>query len=267
MSVVISSSLVLDTSYISRTNAAQILYKSYTGTVTASANNTDAINLTTETTYDRWKPGVTASDWKIEFPENYDINCVGIGAHNLGTTRTAIAIQYFDGAAWVTIQDMLPADDSAIMMIFDTLSYFKIYRLLLNGPGVDAEIGVLKIGKTLQMQRGIYGGHSPILLSANTEIRNNFSERGNFLGKYITRSGYSTSFAWSNLTSEWYREHFQPFVKYIKTGACFIAWRPTEYPQEVAYGWVNEDITPSNSGTRNFMDVSFSFLGHNYEFN
>jgi len=138
------------------------------------------------------------------------------------------------------------------------------WRIRITGDTVPT-IGVIFIGRTLEMQRAIYGGHSPITLSRVTKRTPVNSESGNNLGLSVVRRGVSTSFSWNNLTAQWYRNNFDPFVRYAtqSAGTFFIAWRPSKYPNEVGYCWVDaNDITPSNNGTRNLMDVTMPVKGH-----
>jgi hypothetical protein len=108
------------------------------------------------------------------------------------------------------------------------------------------------------MQRGLYGGHSPINLSRVTVSRSNRSEGGQFLGRYIVRSGFKTSAEWGHLTASWYRENFDPFVESATQYPFFFAWRPETFPDEVAYCWTDGDIQPANMGIKTLMSVGIN---------
>ena len=113
------------------------------------------------------------------------------------------------------------------------------------------------------MTRTIFGGHSPITLSAKTEYRNSVSETGQWLGRSIARQGTETEYSFTLVDDLWYRENFQPFVESAKTNPFFIAWRPDLYPDEVAYVWTTEDIKPQNrGGSTRLMNFAFSVEGH-----
>ncbi len=62
----------------------------------------------------------------------------------------------------------------------------------------------------------------------------------------------------SQMTARWYRDWFDPFVEAARRYPFFIAWNPLRFPDEVLYGWCNEDIQPTNQGRRDFMSVGFS---------
>jgi hypothetical protein len=91
-------------------------------------------------------------------------------------------------------------------------------------------------------------------------IRPNKSERGQWLGRSIIRGGSAGSWSWRHLKADWYRTYFDPFVESARTQPFFIAWRPETYPV-AAYCWTEGDITPSNMGVKDFMQVTLEAEG------
>ena len=124
------------------------------------------------------------------------------------------------------------------------------------------ELGVIYAGAALEMQRGIYGGHSPIVLNSKTDYQSTMSESGQFLGRTINREGIETSYKWNHLTPEFYRTDFQPFVNSAKRLPFFLLWRPDTYTDAV-FGYTTSDISPSNmTGGSRLMEVGFNMKGH-----
>jgi hypothetical protein len=145
------------------------------------------------------------------------------------------------------------------MIFFATVSA-RYWRLKVVST-VQPILGVWYVGETLAMQRGLYGGHSPITLSRTTVVRATKSEGGQFLGRYIVRAGVRTSAQWSNLTASWYRENFDPFVEAAREYPFFFAWRPSQYPEEIGFCWMDGDVAPRNQGQRNYMSVGIDMDG------
>jgi hypothetical protein len=264
MSVIISTDLILTPGPATEPlGHARIGYKKITGTIAASTFEAGfpASDADNEMTYNHWKPTAMPATWEIDAGSSVDANYIGIAAHTCGTDQTTVIAEYWDGAAWQTISSTLPAlnDDSPIMFIFNTLTRTK-YRVRLTGS-TTPRIGVIYMGVTLDMMRGIYGGHSPITLSRMTETRPVKSEGGQFLGRSIIRKGSFGSWSWNHLTPGWYRLNFDPFVEHARIKPFFIAWRPGSYPNEIGYCWTNDDIKPSNMGLVDLMEVSFSAEG------
>lgn len=262
--IVVSPSLVAQSNIVDGRgyplNHARIGYQTLTRGAVITASSEDAMwpasALGNGLTYERWKP-TSVPAW-VQFDAGQPVECdyFGLAAHNLGTVGAVFAVQYSDdGSSWSTVEAVQPADDKPVMLLFEpiTARYWRI--TLTEAVGF---IGVAYIGRVLEMQRGMYGGHSPGTLSRRTEILPNRSESGQFLGRSIIRQGLATSFDWSNLTARWYRDWFDPFVEAARRYPFFIAWNPLRFPDEVLYGWCNEDIQPTNQGRRDFMSVGFS---------
>ena len=210
-------------------------------------------------TYESWIPTTVPAWIKVDAGTAIECDYFGIAAHNIGSTGASITCQYsLDNVIWEDITVASFTTDTPIIISFApvTARYWRIYI-----TGVAPTIGVWYVGKGLQMQRPIYGGHSPVTMSRNTVVRSNRSEGGQFLGRYIVRSGVSTQYAYKNLTADWVRGCFDKFILSAREYPYFIAWRPLDYPREVAYGWTTKDISPSNIGIRDLMQVSFDIQG------
>lgn len=239
-----------------------------TGTLTASSETAlhPAYAAGLPNTYDSWIPASIPAHIDCDAGAVASVDYIGIAAHTLGSSGCTFKLQY--SADGITYSDATPnmtvPNDTPIMVFFAEASA-RYWRLDISA-GSAPIIGTWYAGKSLAMQRAIYGGHSPITLSRQTVIRSNKSEGGHFLGRYIVRSGVSTSAQFKNLTADWYRTYFDPFVLAARTMPFFFAWRPLEYPAEVAYAWTAGDIVPQNMGVRDLMSVSIDMQGvGNYE--
>lgn len=238
---------------------ARIGYRTVTrnATVTASSATTGfpASAIKNPLTYERWLPLSAPATLTIDAGAMVIADYVGIGAHTLGSTGATVTISYSEnGIDWTDVLHAAPANDNAIMALFEPV-LARYWRIHINRV---AEIGVVYIERALVMQRSIYGGHSPGTLSRQTEIEPSRSVTGQFLGRSIVRQGFATSYQWSNLSAAWYRANFDPFVESALRNPFFIAWRPDRFPDEVLYAWCNDDISPTNMGIRDLMQVGFS---------
>lgn len=217
----------------------------------------DAVNIFTN---EYWRPNVMPATWTVDAGTGVDTDYIGIAAHTLGTSAASVAIEYStNGVDWTELYNFAPANNAPIMLIYETITA-RYWRLSVTGATAP-RIGVVYIGQMLQMQRPIYGGHSPITLSRNTTIYNQLTDAGQFTARSITRQGNSGSYAWKNLTADWYRQYFDPFVRAARRVPFFIAWRPITFPTEVGFVWTTSDIKPSNMGVRDLMEVSMEVAG------
>ena len=214
-------------------------------------------------TFERWRPATGTVTAVFIASAAASTDYVAIGAHNLGTAGATVTIATAAtvGGALTTRATLTPADNKPIYIEFTAASVQEV-RVTLTG-GTNREVGVVYAGKQLIMSRFIYGGHSPITLSSQTQYRNSVSETGQWLGRTIARQGLQTEYNFTLVDDEWYRENFEPFVQSAKKTPFFIKWRPDLYPLEAAYVWTTGDITPSNrgGGTR-LMQFSFGVEGH-----
>ena len=247
---------------------SRIGHQSYTrtGTVTASSAAVDfpADAPLNELTYEFWRPTALPATWDLDVGSEVDVNYFGIAAHTLGSSGCTISIQSSeDNTTWDVIDTLTPTDNSPIMFLFESVTA-QYYRLAIAGSSIPS-IGVIYIGTVLEMLRPCYAGLTPISLSRDSVIRPNRSEGGQWLGRSVIRSGSSMSVNYSNLENGWTRSTFRDFINDAVIYPFFFAWRPDNYPEDVGYVWVSEDIKPSNSGTRDLMNVSIQMSGLSIE--
>ena len=230
-----------------------------TGSSTAGIAGFPLLSVANPLTYERFVPSASPALIVIDAGVPVEVDYIGIAAHTL-SGRTVLLQSSTDGSTWTTRLSMTVDNNETILGLISpiTARYWRISVTWTTAP----QIGVLYIGKSLAMQRAIYGGHSPITLARNTVIQPNVSDTGQWVGRSIIRQGYRSSYEWNNLTAAWYRANFDPFVKAARTDPFFIAWRPSQFSEEVVYGWTTGDIIPSNMGIRDLMSVSMSVEGY-----
>lgn len=240
---------------------ARIGYKN----LLVATTTTEAGAMLIPNTWERYRPTSGSKSVKFQM-SSASIDFVGIAAHNAGTQDGGVNISVGYAATvggGVTNLDTMQFNDSngAVMILFDAVTAQEII-ITFNAATNGLELGVIYAGKALEMPHGIYGGHAPIELSANTKYQSTMSDSGQFLGRNITRQGIETSYAWRHLQPDFYRASFQPFVKSARLLPFFLKWRPDTY-EDTAFGYATNDIKPSNmSGGARLMEVSFNMKAH-----
>lgn len=232
-------------------------------TVTSERPLFEGINVVDPLTYNAWQPDSVPASLTCDAGTAVNVDYLGIGGHTLGDSNATITIQHStDGINWTNLAEYAPANNNPIMLISEEPIFARFWRVNILAADTQPLIGVIYIGEALQMQRPLYGGHSPIDLSRVTKAQPTESEEGQFLGRSVIRMGNATTFEWSNLTDRWYRDFFDPFVRAARTLPFFIAWYPEKFPEGVGYCWLpNPDIKPVNAGVRNLMTVSMTVKG------
>jgi hypothetical protein len=216
-------------------------------------------------TADRWAFTATGADLILfTLPVNKGIDTVCIGAHNLGSSGATVEIFYDADASAGGLISLAPAqtplDNTAIMFHIGTLVSARRIQINITNAAGSVFIGSVYAGIALQMQRPFFAGHSPLPLSAKTIRYSSMTEGGNFVGEQIRRLGFTTSAPFKNLSNDWYRTYFQPFVIHARTLPFFFAWNLEQYSTDVGYCKTSEDITPSY-GSLDMFNVSFDMVG------
>jgi hypothetical protein len=207
-------------------------------------------------TYEFWRPVSGSGTITAQFTQQI-IDYVGIASHNLAGGSVTVE-RSTDGTNWTTIRTVTPINNSPLMFLFEPVQAAYI-RVAVNAT--NASVAVIYTGKTLEMQRAVFGGISPINFTRNTVIRPNESESGLWLGRNVIRRGSETTITWQNLTYDWYKANFDKFAKDAIKYPFFIAMRPSTYPEMTGYVWTQNDIVPTLSGIKNFLNVTVGMLG------
>lgn len=220
----------------------------------------------TDQTFEWWQPTSLPATWEVDAGEAVDVDYVGIAAHELATCECAVKVQHSDdGSAWSDVPgaERAPGTDGPLMMLFDEVSA-RYWRIRITGTA-EPRIGVIYIGKALAMQRPVqWNGHTPGVMNRVVTKRPAMSDRGQYLGTTIIREGFEVSYEANNLDEDWVRETFDDFAKAAIRCGYFIAWRPTQFPKEVLFGWTENPIVPTNTqgGRTRRMGVSWSMRAH-----
>lgn len=249
-------------------NHARILHSgNWLSGGTALASSTDAAYFAdaplNSLTYEKWKPTAVAGWWEYNHAGDGLCNCCAIAGHDLGTQACDIEVQYWDGTGWVdAVSTVSVTDDSPIMFLFNPRAAPR-WRLRIVTGGLPA-IAVIRFGLALTMPRPLYGGHAPLDFARQTELRSNWSETGQALGRTRQRSFLTSEFAWSNITAAWIRANMAALQKGIEAEPFFIAWRPATFG-EVGYCQTDQSPVPRNAGIRDLMEFTLAVRGLGFD--
>lgn len=216
-----------------------------------------------------WAPTALPATWTVDLGSGRDVDYVGIAGHTIGSAGCAVTVETSDGSfagspseqVWTALASSIAPGDDAPLLFLDTSRVCRYVRLTLTGGLTMPQVAVVYAGQILAMERPIYGGHSPMNLARDTVLMRSLSRGGQFLGQGFRRFGMKSSASWRYLTADFYRDSFDPFVEAARQFPFFFAWRPGDWPLEVAYAWCPDDIKPTNMGVKDFMQVSLPMNG------
>jgi hypothetical protein len=244
---------------------ARILYDFIEGQITGDGDHPELAD--NDFTFQRWRFDSYPAEWVIETDASADVDTLVLAGHNLATVgaTVAVATSADTTGGFTTRATSTPQDDSAMAFLFNTAGgaphAVRRVRVTVSGGQGEAAVGIIRAGVALQMQRPIYGGHSPLKFTDEVEFRNSYSETGQWLGRFELRRAYSTQFNWTNLGDSWIREKFEPFRQRSVQRPFAVIENPLRMPEGVAWCWTNIQPRPVNNGTRNLMDVTLSANG------
>jgi len=235
---------------------------------TITANTTAAgsyLNaLKNDLTYEWWGPTAVPAVLTIDFGDIKTFNYIGIAVHDLGSNGNQISLNKSnDGLNYEFIEDsqFFVQDDAPLMVVFEETQ--ARYVQVTISSGTIPKMSVLYIGKTLDMQRPVrWLGHTPGRFARTFEKRGTVSRGGQRLGTSVIRQEIAASFDVMNISQYWTRNVFEEFILSAVKYGYFLAWRPTDYPAEVLFGWTDEAIVPYNSqrSTSGLMAVSWNMV-------
>lgn len=232
-----------------------------------------AVNLWNPDTSSVWEgetvsdtPAVSTTQYiQLVNSNNSPIDYIGVARHNLGTVGFTYTIQHSTngGSTWSNVTSpRVIGTDSAILDYFDQLTSgnfrIKLEKSATGSPAVihGPIIAHIKMGVALVLQRRIYVGHKPPIVDKVRKISNG-SESGQYLGPIVIRRYNTSEIKQQNNSPSFVRTYIKPFLNHINgqaaidnTAPCtfFYSWRPSDYPNEIVYGWTNDNVELENQG-------------------
>lgn len=174
------------------------------------------------------------------------------------TTTAAVASGLVQIGNWTLIDD----NSTIAIMTNNAGAPWSTTRLQIEiGDGTGVQIGIIRAGVALQMERPVFGGIRPIGLSRAVESRHSQSETGQWLGRTIQRQASLTEMPWDHLTSAWYRANFAPFALALPQTPFGLIQNPLRMPESVAWCWTDAVPVPENMGIVDLMSVSLPITG------
>lgn len=238
-------------------------------TVTSEDPAAPLINIVNPATYLQWRALEEQADLEqiilTTLEEETTIDYIGVYGHNFGSQAIELHVEYFDGSEWQPcLEPFIPLDDDRVIFrTFDCVwsDQFRVRMVPDSGVTEPPEMAVLHLGRALTMPRRIYVGHTPMPFGREPRVTSGLSENGQFLGRVLESTGFETSVNFENLSPQWMRQHFDPFIKHCITRPYFWSWRPSTYEDEAAYAWFTQIPRPTNQRENGMMSVGWSMGG------
>jgi hypothetical protein len=260
MTTIITDNLVLTKTVLDNNNAAlcYVNYATFNNISASSELQTNpATNMANPATAFGWTASDTSTQTITIATGAKEVDYIGIARHNLDQVGLTITIKY-DGVVVVPAQSV--SSNQAILFLQGVASPSNV-EIVIEGATIAPRISVLYIGKSTRLQRGIYVGHTPINYGRQRKSVNGVSENGQYLGEVVVREVNTSSVSLKNLTPEWYREALDPYFAQKPRPPAFWAWRPSGYPMEVGYVWIDGDPNMTNQLPNGMVEANWEIRG------
>ena len=229
-------------------NSPRIGYQDFIGSGSVTADfeddNYPASNLQNVSTGNYWLSTDDTTTQYVEFQVSVNpINYFAIAGHNLAGAQLKLQRKDSAGDPWIDVTDpVISGDNHAIMWMFVKVLTSGFWRLeIVPVAGKPPRIGVAYLGEYLTLQRKIYVGFEPPNYAVTSNVTSNMSESGQFLGRVVRNQELDLRASFRNIGPAYWRNYIEPFARSAVTRPFFFAWRPAQYPLEIAFGWVTDD--------------------------
>ncbi|MGQ4273390.1 hypothetical protein [Terrihabitans sp. B22-R8] len=225
-----------------------------------------AANLANESTGLRWQ-GIDAGAHVLTVtpPMGEPLDYVGLARHNFGTGRIGVRVEAEDpddpGSFGMVVEDFMPANDAALFVRFAPVITTALRIILMPAMGISPRAAVLYAGRATVMPRGVEPGYTPLVHGIETDVQNNRSERGNFLGRIVRSRQLTSSVSFRFLDAAWFRSEMVPFIRSAQEAPFFFAWAPQSHPDEAGYAWLKDDPSATIANPDGSFDLNLSMSG------
>lgn len=221
------------------------------GSVDAEYEEVDhpATNVQSATTIEWWTSSEDTDQQSFGMQVSpTEINYCGIAGHNLAGATIQLQRRDDPGDLWTNVGDpFIQGDNHAIMIWFQSVFSSAYWNLDITPvAGTAPRIAVIYLGKLLRLQRKIYVGHRPVIFDVDSEFYTGEPEKGGFGGRVIKRETHNLSFKQTQTTPGFVRTYVRPWIEDAVLRPFFFAWRPSMYPEEIAFAWAEKNIKVEN---------------------
>jgi len=265
MAIHLSPNLVLTLEAISA-NAGKLCFKNIVNSsnITATSFLVDGAtsfppsNMSNPATAFGWEAADTSDQTiTITNDSSTEVDYIGIARHNLNQSGLEVTIK-FDG---IVVSPATSISDAQAQLFLFVGASPALIEIAITGATDPAKIAVVYVGKSLDLQRNIYVGHTPVTYGRDIQQMSGVSQSGEYLGEVRFNQTLSTSVSLLHLTPEWYRQNLDEFFGRVPRSPCFWAWRPGTYPAEVGYCWIEGNPRPVNQLANGMMSIDWNFRG------
>lgn len=236
--------------------------------VTSEASGYEAANALTWLSAQKWKAANSATQYyQLDLGSAVGVDCFGVYKHNLGDISGSLLVQYSTsslGGAFTTLFAITPgaANSGGNRTLFRVNSNqvaARYWQYVFSGHNGPPAVGVLLLGASTQLPAVDHPFLVP-MLNRETQILNNESESGEFLGRSVLRTGMKTGFRLTAVQETWARQYWEPIARGMEINPFFWAWDANRYPDDAYYCFIDKMARDVKSRKPIHVDIEVTFF-------
>lgn len=236
--------------------------------VTSENSGYEAVNALTWLSSQKWVAASSATQFfQLDLGSVQGVDAFGLYKHNLGDIGGSLLVQYSTsslGGTFTTLFAVTPgaANSGGNRTLFRVNSNqvsARYWQFVFSGHNGPPAVGVLLLGASTQLPAVDHPFLVPSL-NSDTEILNNVSESGEFLGRSILRHGFKTGFKLGKVQETWARQYWVPAQRAMEINPFFWAWDAGRYPDDAYYCFIDKAARDVKSAKPIHVDIEVSFF-------
>jgi len=230
-------------------------------TATSESIGFEAANIADWLPYDWYSPSTLGTNYiNIDIGVAKEVDYFAIFSHDLGKSGATVKLQYDNTGLgnWIDATTALTSDNGRV--IFEKFSEVtkQIFRIEIVAPSALPMIGIVSIGKSMQMENGLPSGFIPPHMGTQSDYVNNKSDSGLLLGRSLIRKSNGSTIKAKYVTPAWVRSSWMPFLKHAEAKPFFFSWNHVDYPDEAVFCTTSKKISPPVYSDSMYMSISLS---------
>lgn len=239
-----------------------------TPVVTSETSGSEAANALTWLSSQRWLAASSATQaFQLDLGSALGIDCFGLYKHNLGDIAGSLLVQYSTsslGGTFTTLFAITPGaansgGNRTLFRVNSNAVTARYWQAVFSGHNAPPSVGVLLLGLSTQLPAPDHPFMVP-MLNRDTEILNNVSEGGEFLGRRVLRPGMKTGFKLGKVQETWARQYWEPIARGLEVNPFFWAWDASRYPDDAYYCFIDKIAKDVKSAKPVHVDIEVSFF-------
>lgn len=211
-----------------------------------------------------WQPSASGAQFvQVQLLTAKQANYFAFYNQSLYLYGGSIKLQWStNGSSWNdAFTAVVPTTNAPGYVRFSTITA-QFWRVVVTST-TPAFLAVASFGMELVAERGCFVGFNPPTLARATEMVNNTTQTGAFVGRSVIRKLIKGAINLDMLSQNWVRFYWLPFILHAERLPFFLLWNENR-GNEVAFVYSSGVIAPcsNTSAGAGFMSAAITYQGN-----